>query len=201
MTRRGFTLIELLVVIAIIAILAAILFPVFARAREKARQASCQSNLKQIGLAFEMYVQDYDETYPMCAMKRAGGYAYYYYQTLEPYLKNEQIWYCPSADDRRYAPNRRLIGLAPPTGTDDDILKKAQIKFPAEKILVGDTGRAWYIYNDCQDDPNADGRTYGLYPWHNGQANVCFADGHVKSVNWREFNCDYRYWYRHTDPG
>src|ERR671916_3232132 len=62
--RNGFTLIELLVVIAIIAILAAILFPVFAQAREKARQASCLSNVKQIGLAAMMYVQDYDETYP-----------------------------------------------------------------------------------------------------------------------------------------
>lgn len=62
--RSGFTLIELLVVIAIIAILAAILFPVFAKAREKARQASCQSNLKQLGLAFAMYVSDYDERWP-----------------------------------------------------------------------------------------------------------------------------------------
>src|ERR1043165_533038 len=62
--RRGFTLIELLVVIAIIAILAAILFPVFAQAREKARQAACMSNLRQIGLAFAQYVQDYDELLP-----------------------------------------------------------------------------------------------------------------------------------------
>src|SRR5256885_15549422 len=64
MKKRGFTLIELLVVIAIIAILAAILFPVFAQAREKARQAACMSNLRQIGLAFAQYVQDYDERMP-----------------------------------------------------------------------------------------------------------------------------------------
>ena len=63
--KKAFTLIELLVVIAIIAILAAILFPVFAQAREKARQTSCLSNLKQIGLGLMMYTQDYDETYPM----------------------------------------------------------------------------------------------------------------------------------------
>src|SRR5437867_10932100 len=63
-SRRAFTLIELLVVIAIIAILAGILFPVFARAREQARKATCQSNLKQIGMAFQFYVQDYDETFP-----------------------------------------------------------------------------------------------------------------------------------------
>jgi len=69
--RRGFTLIELLVVIAIIAILAAILFPVFARAREKARQASCLSNLKQLGLADLMYAQDYDERYVYHALPAA----------------------------------------------------------------------------------------------------------------------------------
>jgi prepilin-type N-terminal cleavage/methylation domain-containing protein len=69
-SQRGFTLIELLVVIAIIAILAAILFPVFAQAREKARQISCLSNLKQIGLGFKMYAQDYDELFPMGNLSR-----------------------------------------------------------------------------------------------------------------------------------
>lgn len=89
---KGFTLIELLVVIAIIAILAAILFPVFARAREKARQASCQSNLKQIGTAVLMYVQDYDGTFP-------GYYEntnYLWIEKIAPYVKNDQLFVCPS---------------------------------------------------------------------------------------------------------
>jgi prepilin-type N-terminal cleavage/methylation domain-containing protein/prepilin-type processing-associated H-X9-DG protein len=107
--RRGFTLIELLVVIAIIAILAAILFPVFARAREQARKASCQSNLKQIGLAIAMYVQDYDETYPMANMGysapnpdwygNTNNNPAYWYTIFQPYVKNKQLFICPTAGD------------------------------------------------------------------------------------------------------
>src|SRR5271165_6941681 len=86
----GFTLIELLVVIAIIAILAAILFPVFAQAREKARAISCLSNVKQIGTAFYMYVQDYDETTPSL-----GGNSGDYTNHLYPYVKNNALFSCP----------------------------------------------------------------------------------------------------------
>ncbi len=102
----GFTLIELLVVIAIIAILAAILFPVFARARENARRASCQSNLKQIGLGFAQYIQDYDSKYPYGAdhalppssfagLDQSDGHKWY--DKLQPYIKSRQILVCPSA--------------------------------------------------------------------------------------------------------
>lgn len=123
--RKGFTLIELLVVIAIIAILAAILFPVFARARENARRTSCLSNLKQIGLGFAQYTQDYDESYPPSfpwnsstgdaavldtdASKPSGKFTinqastYGHYQTwmdtIFPYVKSVQIFVCPSAPE------------------------------------------------------------------------------------------------------
>ena len=95
MKKRGFTLIELLVVIAIIAILAAILFPVFARAREKARQSSCQSNLKQIGLACLAYAQDYDEKM-VSSIRGMGGYYYYWADLIQPYAHSYQFVVCPS---------------------------------------------------------------------------------------------------------
>jgi prepilin-type N-terminal cleavage/methylation domain-containing protein/prepilin-type processing-associated H-X9-DG protein len=100
--KRGFTLIELLVVIAIIAILAAILFPVFARARENARRASCQSNLKQIGLGIMQYTQDYDETLPYATMggvSPSGQFASdarLWADVLQPYIRSLQVFRCPS---------------------------------------------------------------------------------------------------------
>jgi prepilin-type N-terminal cleavage/methylation domain-containing protein/prepilin-type processing-associated H-X9-DG protein len=118
--RKGFTLIELLVVIAIIAILAAILFPVFAQAREKARSAACLSNCKQLGLALMMYAGDYDDTLPpakignsppyrhVCA---AAGEGYplfpaYWQDVVQPYLKNRAVLRCPSRPDRGYQPDK-----------------------------------------------------------------------------------------------
>lgn len=99
--RKGFTLIELLVVIAIISILASILFPVFARARENARRSSCQSNLKQIGLSIMQYTQDYDEKYfghrNYGSPYRSCSAGYAAWATfIEPYMKNWQIFNCPS---------------------------------------------------------------------------------------------------------
>lgn len=110
-SQRAFTLIELLVVIAIISILAAILFPVFARARENARRSSCMSNLKQMGLATMQYVQDYDETYPLSYYALPAGTpasslpdgefwtanTVYWPQLLFPYHKSIQVFWCPSA--------------------------------------------------------------------------------------------------------
>lgn len=101
--KKAFTLIELLVVIAIIAILAAILFPVFAQAREKARQISCLSNIKQLSLAMTQYIQDYDETYPTAVIGGSTNVispqpaAYTWAWAIQPYVKNQQIYACPSA--------------------------------------------------------------------------------------------------------
>jgi prepilin-type N-terminal cleavage/methylation domain-containing protein/prepilin-type processing-associated H-X9-DG protein len=106
--RKGFTLIELLVVIAIIAILAAILFPVFAQAREMARKASCLSNVRQVGLATILYVQDHDEAFPVTYRMSTGPAPQYYWygqggtyiqnvhNLVQPYCKNLQMFKCPS---------------------------------------------------------------------------------------------------------
>src|SRR5690348_8324158 len=103
-SRSGFTLIELLVVIAVIAILAAILFPVFAQAREKARQATCLSNQKQIALALSMYAQDFDETYPfVVALDANTSQAIEWDDLLTPYIKTgtvSGVLSCPSAPSR-----------------------------------------------------------------------------------------------------
>jgi len=113
-SKRGFTLIELLVVIAVIAVLAAILFPVFARVRENARRSSCQSNLKQIGMGLSLYSQDSDETFiadwygPMgygeTDPKGVAPGRYKWMDAVYPYIKNQQIFSCPSerSSDSRY---------------------------------------------------------------------------------------------------
>ena len=102
-SRRGFTLIELLVVIAIIAILAAILFPVFAKAREKARQTSCLSNLRQLATGILSYAQDYDERFPIAATWCNWGNAQFnrqYMLQTQPYIKSYQLFACPSMNTR-----------------------------------------------------------------------------------------------------
>ena len=107
--RLAFTLIELLVVIAIIAILAAILFPVFGRARENARRSSCQSNMKQVGLGILQYVQDYDETMLRWQSPRAWR------ENIQPYMKSAQVAVCPSASSRLIS---GTVTAAAPAGTD-----------------------------------------------------------------------------------
>jgi prepilin-type N-terminal cleavage/methylation domain-containing protein/prepilin-type processing-associated H-X9-DG protein len=158
---KGFTLIELLVVIAIIAILAAILFPVFARARENARRASCQSNLKQFGLAIMQYTQDYDEAYPPTS---AGGFGvtnppggswlygndsagfpiWVWPQILYPYHRSVQIFVCPSGEPTytdfpirgHYGANWQLI--KPPTIGDP--LRVPAVVAAANTYAIMDSG-------------------------------------------------------------
>jgi prepilin-type N-terminal cleavage/methylation domain-containing protein/prepilin-type processing-associated H-X9-DG protein len=128
MQKRAFTLIELLVVIAIIAILAAILFPVFAQAREKARQTSCLSNQKQMGLGVMMYTQDYDETFPAAYyynndLSSAGGYTHWS-GVIQPYVKNLGIFVCPSDKNRGLAPTNFIgnnLGAGVPSGQTSQV--------------------------------------------------------------------------------
>jgi prepilin-type N-terminal cleavage/methylation domain-containing protein/prepilin-type processing-associated H-X9-DG protein len=159
--RKGFTLIELLVVIAIIAILAAILFPVFARARENARRASCQSNLKQIGLGIAQYTQDYDETYPALGLDYDGDGATTWSATdagwadlLQPYVKSYQIFQCPSeptrpnttapspanntSNDYFYNRYMSLWGTSSSTSDLDVPIRVAQMARPSNTIMNGD---------------------------------------------------------------
>lgn len=121
--RRGFTLIELLVVIAIIAVLASMLMPVFSRARAKARRSSCQSNLHQLGVAFKMYIDDYDEFMPPWSHAggnpdgsgRRPGYVGSWDDLIFPYSRNRQILVCPDnpyrRDARSYSMPRYVSGI------------------------------------------------------------------------------------------
>ena len=179
MRKRGFTLIELLVVIAIIAILAAILFPVFAKAREKARQSSCLSNVKQMVLAGLQYAQDYDERGVMFGDGNDwGATSHFWHYSLLPYIKNNQIFDCPSDTDTfNGSPTDTSIGY----GIAYSRLSRygfgialAKIERPAEAVYFADASR---IHLD-------DGG--GLAARHNETANCAFADGHSKAMKLSE---------------
>ncbi len=194
--RRAFTLIELLVVIAIIAILAAILFPVFARARENARRSSCSSNLKQIGLGILQYVQDYDEKYPdwnVGATSATPGWAY----AIQPYLKSTQIYQCPSETN---PPNP-----APTNGGYSDYFYNSVVGFGGGSLARMESPSLTIMNGDGSNvvapprsnggiAANAIGVATGEASWspstptaatspaqrHLEGGNYAFADGHVK---------------------
>ena len=186
-TRRGFTLIELLVVIAIIAILAAILFPVFARAREKARQTSCLSGLKQIALATIMYAQDYDELLPPILLQ-AGEDLYAVNETISPYVRNDQLWICPTDRvgevettevgarmDISYSGNTSTMRwMLPLYGMTTPPLSLGAIHRPSECALFWDARSVGTSFPD-------DFSLLVTYR-HNEMANVCYHDGSAKAV-------------------
>jgi prepilin-type N-terminal cleavage/methylation domain-containing protein/prepilin-type processing-associated H-X9-DG protein len=197
--QKGFTLIELLVVIAIIAILAAILFPVFAKAREKARTSSCTSNCKQIGLAFVQYVQDYDEQYPQNFAGNAGLQDMWI-GTVQPYVKNTQIFACPSDSvalpNDGWCPVKDSYGYNYNIGWGGGHIAMAAVTAPATTVLVGETGTSDANMTVAVTGVNPFGLSqtyanggYQAYPIarHNGVSNVLFADGHAKTMTLTAF--------------
>lgn len=174
MKQRGFTLIELLVVIAIIAILSAILFPVFGKAREKARQAACVSNLKQLGQAFQMYTNDWDEAF--LANYRGGVY---WFQALAPYAKapvsanSQSIYKCPSDStwtdnfNGSYGYNYKYLGES------TTVFWMTDVKNPAQMVVMLDCN-FYNAYCTTYTNPLSN-----VAAQHSGGANVYWLDGHV----------------------
>jgi prepilin-type N-terminal cleavage/methylation domain-containing protein/prepilin-type processing-associated H-X9-DG protein len=213
--RRAFTLIELLVVIAIIAILAAILFPVFAQAREKARQTSCLSNLKQIGLGLMMYAQDYDETYPiniyLGANPDTSPCVHISQVAISAYIKNRDIYRCPSdpapfdfpvgmatigmppvcnaspnLTKMSYVPNFALIDWGNPSNFFPPTPERA-VKSMAQVEFPAETS-AFYDGAHTLPDAYFDIMDIPIQARHSGRmVNVAWADGHAKVIKARPF--------------
>jgi prepilin-type N-terminal cleavage/methylation domain-containing protein/prepilin-type processing-associated H-X9-DG protein len=208
---RGFTLIEILVVIAIIALLAAILFPVFARVREKARASACMSNLKQIGLGFAQYAQDYDERLPP-SFPAWGTWTPSWRTAIYPYIKNSQVYKCPSFRHKYVTVTDEVIpgstakfaagyvanahqswyttgGNAPMRFGVGWLL--ADIPLPAQTIELGEgMGYSYFYFDNSSTDAAAalgfanSAQPQNMYMWagHFGRSNYLFVDGHAKAL-------------------
>ncbi len=205
--RRAFTLIELLVVIAIIAILAAILFPVFARARESARRITCNSNLKQLGTAIMMYAQDYDETYPTGGNWHGSGpdidknYLQGNRAKINTYVKNEAVWHCP--DDASWDTKSNPVKYYTSYGTEFDAWYNTYYWDPAiggdqSKCKGGCNAAMQGVSLAAVPQPAEKGVLFDQLGFHVGlydvlirdpktkqvvdgaRRNVLYADGHVK---------------------
>ncbi len=208
----GFTLIELLVVIAIIAILAAILFPVFAQAREKARQISCISNLKQIGTAVMMYTQDYDEAFPDAVANNtqdggcAPGLEWWalgggYVTLINAYIKNGQIYHCPSAESPYWVAGQAEGWCGTPDQNALNLLKTTApngVTYMMRKAYLGGT---WFSGGPITlaefSRPSENSVVEEEVAWHHNRnvgidmnginvadlyLNAVFVDGHAKLV-------------------
>lgn len=204
--NHGFTLIELLVVIAIIAILAAILFPVFGRARENARRSSCQSNLRQIGLGIMQYTQDYDERGPATGIDydpapHPASQLVSWRQMIQPYLKSTQLFMCPSNPRKEIVGDTAKLGFASIptsysaafaidnndgtksfsyfTATDRPGSLMSEVAKPSECLMVVEsiaTGQGGSVYNVPSVGNN------NLFAGHLATSNFLFVDGHVKAL-------------------
>jgi len=174
---KGFTLIELLVVIAIIALLAAILFPVFAKAREKARQATCVSNLKQIGIATAMYIQDYDEKFFPVNLASPNNWCMF----LAPYIgfqkiiglgwnKSTKLYECPSADPAYNYPYAYNIFC---TYSNAAVPMRDLVSIPKPVEMP--------MFFDSANKHETNSTAY-FEKRHSGMGNVVYVDGHVKAI-------------------
>jgi len=207
---KAFTLIELLVVIAIIAILAAILFPVFARARENARRASCQSNLKQIGLGIMMYSQDYDEKLPRANTPSPGsvypdgstGTNFLWYHQIYPYVKSTQLFICPSTNSTWKGAYGMASGFMP-YGYNYELNAGPSLASINQVALMPTIADSTYYLMDATNtcttaSPGQDSTMICVSfasgtnhdppdPRHLDTFNMLFADGHVKSERTSEW--------------
>jgi len=197
--KSGFTLIELLVVIAIISVLAAILFPVFSKTQQKARQTSCASNARQLAMGIFMYAQDYDGMLLPTAYTNSNGDDVLWIQTVSPYVKSQPVTVCPS-DFRStvcsYGLNEILFSdQTDPASIRNPIRNLASIDAPSSTVMLGETGTGDDFSTQRPDTYKLTAPSYPLNDQedarpaarHNGYVSVSFMDGHEKEMKLDQF--------------